>query len=277
MLARLGVTRRPVVGDNNEHEGPSNEVRKLVEKALQQVLVGALHHNVDPTLTNKRKLLFTETFKQLLTRPSPNALTKFALDLINVELKAASANLVQCGHAYMRGIYHHTMLDFVVKNFDWLLNILLQNRVAKEAVESMLHHDNNDFLTVLHYIFNHFLLLRPDTVAGREPALQQFAGTLCSIFVEVAQGRILLTVDSRFTLIQEMSWLMLHMTDKGNARWASTKALFTELIGTLHLFDQASLFENLQTHHESQPILDKAYNNWFNRVMREHNAKMLDS
>lgn len=129
--------------------------------------MGALHHNVDPTLTNKRKLLFTETFKQLLTRPSPNALTKFALDLINIQLKAAFVKLMQCGQAHMRGAYDPITLEGVVKIFDWLLNILLQNRVAKEAVDSMIYQDNDDFMTVLHYIFNHFLQPRSSAVGGR--------------------------------------------------------------------------------------------------------------
>jgi hypothetical protein len=133
VLARLGVTHRPV-GNDNEHEGSSNEVRELPETALKHVFVDALNYSLDPTLTNKSKLLFTETFKQLFTRPSPNALTKFALDLVNNEFKAAFVTLVQRGQVYMRSVYDAPMYEGVVKNFDWLFNILLQNRVAKEAV-----------------------------------------------------------------------------------------------------------------------------------------------
>jgi hypothetical protein len=276
VLARLGVTHRPV-GNDNEHEGPSDKTRELPETALTQVLTDALNFSLDPMLPIKRRLLFTETFAQFLTRPSPNALTQFALDLVNAEFKVTSENLVQCGQEYMGGVYDFTTLEVTIKNFEWLLNILLQNGVAKEAVESMVHQENDDFMTVLHYIFNPFFLLHPDMVGGRAPALQQFAEIVCSIFVEVAQGRILLTVDSRFTLIQEFSWLMLHMPDMGSARWNSTKMAITELIGNLPLLDQASMFENLQTHHESQSILDEAYNNWFHRVMHEHDAEMSDS
>ena len=133
LLARLEVTHRPVV-DDNEHEGFSDEVRESPETALKQVLVGALDYTLDPTFTNKTKLLFTKAFKQLLTRPSPNALTKFALDLVNVELKAASVNLVQYGQTHMQDTYDPITLEGVVKNFDWLLNILLQNKVSKEVV-----------------------------------------------------------------------------------------------------------------------------------------------
>ena len=84
----------------------------------------------------------------------------------------------------------------------------------------MVHQDNDDFMTVFRYIFNHFLLPCPSAVGEGATvvwiwvlALQQFVEILCSIFVEVAQGRIFLTAHSRFTLIQEMSRLMLHMRD----------------------------------------------------------------
>jgi hypothetical protein len=96
MLAWLEVTHIPV-GDDNEHDGSSDEVRKLRKTALKQVLVGALIYTLDQTLADKIKLSFVKTFTQLLTRPSLDALTKFALDLINVEIKVASINLVQCG------------------------------------------------------------------------------------------------------------------------------------------------------------------------------------
>jgi hypothetical protein len=98
--AQLEVTHTPV-GDDNEHEGSSDEVRELPETALKQVLVDALNYTLDQMLTDKRKLSFANTFKQLLTRPLPDVLTKFALDLINIELKAASVNLMQCGQAYI--------------------------------------------------------------------------------------------------------------------------------------------------------------------------------
>ena len=101
---------------------------------------------------------------------------------------------MQCGQAHMQGAYDPITLEDVVKNFDWVLNILLQNRVAKEAVDSMIYQDNDDFMTVLHYIFNHFLQLRSSAVGGATIvwvwvlALQQFVETLCSIFVKIAQG-----------------------------------------------------------------------------------------
>ena len=275
VLARLGSTHR-LVGDDNEHEGISNKAQELAETALKRVFVDAVDYLQDPTLANSRKLLFTETFKQLITRPLPNALTKFALDLINVELKSTSVDLVQCGQAYMRGAYDSMRLEFGVKKFDWLLNILLQNKVAKEAVEFIVH-DNEGLMTVLPYFYNPYLLLRPNMGLGRAKVLQQFAGTLCSIFVEVAQGRLLLTADSRLTLIQGLSWLMLHTFDQGDAQWTSAKMSITELTGNLPLVDQALLFENLETNLESQVILDEAYNNWFNRVMREYDPEMLDS
>jgi hypothetical protein len=280
VLARLEVTHTPV-SDDNKHEGSSNEVWELPETTLKQVLVDALEYTLDQTLTDKRKLSFAKTSKQLITRPSPDALTKFTLDLINVELKAASMNLVQCGQAYIQGgAYHPTKLEGVVKNFDWLLNILLQNKVAKEAVDPMIHQDNDDFMTLLHYIFNHFFPPNPCAFGGQTMliyvwalALQQLVETFCSIFVEVAQGQIFLIAHSRFTLIQELSWLMLHLRDKGSARWTSTKASITELIGSLPLLNQVSLFQNLHIHHEFQIILDEAYDNWCNRDMREHDAE----
>lgn len=89
-------------GCDNEHEGDSdNEAHELAELALEQVFVDAQNHDRDRRFTIARKLLFTKTFKQLITRPSPNALTKFALDLINDEFKSTSVNLAQCGQAFM--------------------------------------------------------------------------------------------------------------------------------------------------------------------------------
>lgn len=97
------VEDHPMIGGcDNEHEGDSdNEAHELAELALEQVFVDAQNHDRDRRFTIARKLLFTKTFKQLITRPSPNALTKFALDLINDEFKSTSVNLAQCGQAFM--------------------------------------------------------------------------------------------------------------------------------------------------------------------------------
>jgi hypothetical protein len=159
--------------------------------------------------------------------------------------------------------------------------LVAQHFIAKQSgkkiVESMVHQDNDDFMTVLHCIFNHFFTPIPYPLGEGwvwALVLQQFVETLCSIFVKVAQGQILLTAHSRFTLIQELSRVMLHWCDKDSARWTSTKTSITELIGSLPLLDQAVMFQNLHTHHEFQVILDEAYDNWFKRVICKYDAKI---
>lgn len=59
LLARLEVTHKPVV-DDNEHEGSSDEIQELSETALKQVLVGALDYVLDPTLTNKKTIIYKD-------------------------------------------------------------------------------------------------------------------------------------------------------------------------------------------------------------------------
>lgn len=130
-----------------------------------------------------------------------------------------------------------------LKKFEWLLKILLKYKVAKEAVEFMVH-DSEKLMTALHYIFNPFFVLYPDIIAGWLTMLQQFVRTMCTTFVEVAQGRILLTVDSRFALIHSLSWLMSKRVDEGNAQWTLTKTSITELIGNLPLLIRLHLKKN---------------------------------
>ena len=234
-------------GCDNEQEGDSdNKAQKLVESALKQVFVDALNHDRDLRFTIARKFLFTKTFKQLITRPSPNALTKLALDLVNNECKCTYLNLAQCGQAFMRRTWTCITVQNALKKFEWLLKILLKYEVTKEAVEFMVH-DSEDLMTTLHYIFNPFLVLYPDIIVGCLTILQQFVRTMCTIFVEVAQGQIFLTVDSRFALIHSLSWLMSKKIEKGSARWTLTKTTITELIGNLLLLDQAPFFLKICT------------------------------